>query len=107
MTRFWYTKRVTLGNQRRFSLVELMLATAIIGILSAIVRAALRQEAHHHLGSAAEGHGAAAAATGRTAVERFDRPSREADSAATTARRSATPSCADAPCDKPMKSQNT
>ncbi len=35
--RFWYTKRVTLGNQRRFSLVELMLATAIIGILSAIV----------------------------------------------------------------------
>jgi len=36
MTRCWYTKRVTLGNQRRFSLVELMLATAIIGILSAI-----------------------------------------------------------------------
>jgi len=33
---FWYTKRVTLGNQRGLSLVELILATAIIGILSAI-----------------------------------------------------------------------
>jgi len=36
MTRFWYTKRVTLGNQRGFTLVELILVAVIIGMLSAI-----------------------------------------------------------------------
>ena len=36
MTRFCYTKRVMLGNQHRFSLVELILATVIIGMLSTI-----------------------------------------------------------------------
>src|SRR6267143_4088903 len=33
---FWYTKRVTLGNQRGLTLIELILATTIIAILSAI-----------------------------------------------------------------------
>src|SRR5262249_60571731 len=34
--RFWYTKWVTLGNQRGFTLAELMLATVIIGPLSTV-----------------------------------------------------------------------
>src|SRR5262249_1107324 len=36
MLRCWRTRRVTLGNERGLSLVELMLATTMIAILSAI-----------------------------------------------------------------------